>query len=91
MASESVLLSSSALSVGVKVPSQVLLSVLIIVVSVPDVVPLSTRLGNVMSSSLTKPITCSEKNSSTAMVSPIVSNVSEIVKLSTEGGVVSTL
>ena len=92
--------SSSALVAGVKVPLQVSLSLLslVIVLSVPGVVPLS-RSGTVMSSlentfephTLKSVQTASEKTSVTAMVSPIVSNVSEIVKLSTEGAVVSTL
>ena len=81
MASESVLLSSSVLAVGVKVPAQVMLSALVIVASVP--------LATVMSAALEKEATASEKTSVTVALSPALSAVSESVKLSTEGAVVS--
>jgi len=89
VASESLLLAPSALVAGVKVPDQVMLSLLVIVVRVPDVVPLS-RLGTVMSASLEKPITASEKTSCTVAVSPILSCVSDIVKEFAEGALFST-
>ena len=79
MASESVLDQSSVLAVGVKVPDQVMLSLLVIAASVPDVVPLS-RLGTVMSAALVKEITASEKTSVTVAFSPDLSNVSDKVK-----------
>jgi hypothetical protein len=81
VASESVLLSSSVLAVGVKVPAQVMLSVLVITASVP--------LATVMSAGLEKEATASEKTNVTVAVSPALSAVSERVKLSTEGVVVS--
>ena len=81
MASDSVLLASSALVAGVKVPDQVMLSLLVIVESDP--------LGTVMSAALEKPITASEKTSCTVAVSLILSSVSFIVKESTEGAVMS--
>ena len=81
MASESVLLVSSVLVAGVKVPDQVMLSLLVIVESDP--------LGTVMSAALEKPVTASEKTSCTVAVSPILSCVSDIVKESTEGAVMS--
>ena len=82
MASESVLLASSLSSVGVKVPDQVMLSLLVIVESDP--------LRTVMSAALEKPITASEKTSVTVALSPILSAVSFIVKEFTEGPLVST-
>ena len=82
MASESVLLASSALVAGVKVPDQVMLSLLVIVESDP--------LGTVMSAELEKPITASEKTSVTVALSPILSCVSDIVKEFAEGARVST-
>ena len=81
MASESELLASSALVAGVKVPDQVMLSLLVIVVSVP--------LLTVMSSALEKEITASEKTCCTVAVSLILRSVSDIVKESTEGAVMS--
>ena len=80
---ESVFISSSRSSVGVKVPVQVLLSWLIIVEREP--------LGLVLSAALEKEITASENSRVTVMVSPIVSNVSEIVKKFTEGALVSNV
>jgi hypothetical protein len=67
---------SSVLAVGVKVPVQVMLSVLVIVGSVP--------LGFVMVAAL-KEITASEKISVTVALSPALSAVSERVKVVTEG------
>jgi hypothetical protein len=58
--------------VGVKVPVQVMLLLLVIAGSVP--------LGCVMSSSLEKEATASEKTSLTVAVSPALSAVGEIVK-----------
>jgi len=84
-----VLLSSSAFAVGVKIPVQVLLSLLVIVASVPDVVPLS-RLGTVMSSALEKEATGSENSSDTVALSSALSAVSERVKELTVGARVST-
>ena len=81
MASESVLLESSVLVAGVKVPDQVMLSLLVIVESDP--------LGAVMSAALENEITFSEKTSCTVAVSPILISVSFIVKESTEGAVMS--
>ena len=81
MASESVLVASSVLVAGVKVPDQVMLSLLVIVESDP--------LGTVMSAELENEITASEKTSCTVAVSPTLSSVSDIVKLSTEGAVMS--
>jgi hypothetical protein len=82
VASESVLLSSSVLAVGVKVPAQVMLSVLVITASVP--------LATVMSEALEKEATASEKTSVTVALSPALIAVSERVKELTEGAVVST-
>ena len=82
MASESLLLESSALDEGVNVPDHVMLSLLVIVESDP--------LGTVMSAELEKPITASEKTSVTVALSPILSCVSDIVKEFTEGALVST-
>jgi hypothetical protein len=87
--SESVLLSSSVLASGVKVPVQVMLSELVIAASAPDVVPLS-RLGTVMSAALEKETTASEKTSDTVALSPALSAVSERVKELTVGARVST-
>ena len=81
MASESVLVESSVLVVGVKVPDQVMLSVLVIVESDP--------LATVMSAELENEITASEKTSCTVAVSLILSSVSFIVKEFTEGAVMS--
>ena len=81
MASESVLLVSSLSPVGVKVPDQVMLSLLVIVESDP--------LGTVMSAELEKPITASEKTSCTVAVSPILKSMSYIVKKLTEGALAS--
>ena len=84
MVSESVLLASSLSAVGVKVPDQVLLSLLVIDGSAP--VALSRLMSAAMNS-----ITFSEKPRFTVMVSPTKSFVSVIVKLSTVGAVVSTM
>ena len=81
MASESLLLDSSALDEGVNVPDQVKLSLLVIVESDP--------LGEVMSAELENEITASEKTSCTVAVSLILRSVSDIVKESTEGAVMS--
>ena len=80
--SESVLLSSSVLASGVNVPVQVMLSELVMVASVP--------LGSVMSVSLEKEATASEKTSDTEVLSPTFSSVSERVKRLTVGARVST-
>ena len=77
------LLASSILLVGVKVPLQVMLSVLVIVARVP--------LVTVMSAALEKEATASDKTSVTVALSPILSSVSERVKVFTVGAVVSTL
>jgi hypothetical protein len=82
VASESVLLSSSVLAVGVKVPVQVMLSALLIAASVP--------LSAVISAALEKETTASENLSVTVALSPDLSAVSERVKELTEGAVVST-
>ena len=63
------------------VPDQVMLSLLVIVESDP--------LGEVMSAELENEITASEKTSCTVAVSLILSSVSDIVKESTEGAVMS--
>ena len=76
------LLASSVLAVGVKVPAQVMLSALLIAASVP--------LATVMSEALEKEATASEKTSVTVAVSLTLSAVSERVKELTEGAVVST-
>ena len=81
MASKSLLLESSALDEGVNVPDQVMLSLLVIVESDP--------LGEVMSAELENEITASEKTSCTVAVSLILRSVSDIVKESTEGAVMS--
>ena len=81
MASESLLLESSALDEGVNVPDHVMLSLLVIVESDP--------LGEVMSAELENEITASEKTSCTVAVSLILRSVSDIVKESTEGAVMS--
>ena len=70
--SESVLLSSSVLASGVNVPVQVMLSELVMVASVP--------LGSVISVSLEKEATASEKTSVTVALSPVMSAISERVK-----------
>ena len=75
------MLASSVLAVGVKVPAQVMLSALLIAASVP--------LSAVMSAELEKEATASEKTSVTVALSPALSAMSERVKLSTEGAVVS--
>ena len=75
------LFASSVLVVGVKVPAQVTLLLLVIVASVP--------LATVMSAVLEKEATASEKTSVTVAVSPALSAVSERVKEFTEGAVVS--
>ena len=75
------LVESSALEEGVNVPDQVMLSLLVIVESDP--------LGAVMSAELEYEITASEKTSCTVAVSLILSSVSDIVKESTEGAVMS--
>ena len=66
------MLASSVLAVGVKVPVQVTLSLLLIVASVP--------VATVMSAALAKEATASEKTSVTVAVSPALSAVSERVK-----------
>ena len=76
------LLSTSVLVDGVKVPLQVILSELVIVASVP--------LLTVMSTELEKEATASEKTNVTVALSPALSAVSERVKEFTEGEVVST-
>ena len=75
------LLASSVLAVGVKVPAQVKLSALLIAARVP--------LATVMSVELENEATASEKTSVTVAVSPALSAVSERVKEFTEGAVVS--
>ena len=92
MASESVLVASSVLAVGVKVPVQVLLSALVIdpkVIVDQSNAPVSVPLATVMSAELEKEATASENTSVTVALSPALSAVSESVKLSTEGAVVS--
>ena len=81
VASESVLLASSVLEVGVKVPLQVMLSELLIVARVP--------LATVMSAELENEATASEKTNVTVALSPDLSAVSESVKEFTEGSKVS--
>ena len=68
---------------GVKVPTHVMLSLLVIVVRVP--------LSTVMLLALEKEVTASEKTNVTVEVSPALSAVSERVKKFTEGAVVSTV
>ena len=75
------LVESSILEEGVNVPDQVMLSLLVIVESEP--------LGELMSAELENEITASEKTSCTVAVSLILSSVSDIVKESTEGAVMS--
>ena len=75
------MVATSVLVAGVKVPDQVMLSLLVIVESDP--------LGAVMSAELEKPITASEKTNCTVAVSPTLSSVSFIVKEFTEGAVMS--
>ena len=75
------LVESSILEEGVNVPDQVMLSLLVIVESDP--------LGEVMSAELENEITASEKTSCTVAVSLILRSVSDIVKESTEGAVMS--
>ena len=75
------LLASSVLAVGVKVPAQVMLSALLIAASVP--------LATEISAELEKEATASENTSVTVALSPALSAMSERVKLSTEGAVVS--
>ena len=75
------LVESSVLEEGVNVPDQVMLSLLVIVESDP--------LGEVMSAELENEITASEKTSCTVAVSLILRSVSDIVKESTEGAVMS--
>ena len=75
------LVESSILEEGVNVPDQVMLSLLVIVESDP--------LGEVMSAELEKEMTASEKTRVTVALSPIFNAVSDIVKESTEGAVMS--
>ena len=77
------LLESSLLLSGVKVPVQVMLSLLVIGVE-------SVPLGAVISSELEKLITASEKTSVTVALSPIFKAVSDMVNVFTEGARVST-
>ena len=76
------MLESSVFVVGVKVPVQVILSELVIVVRVP--------LPTVMSAELENEATASEKTNVTVVFSPALSAVSEKVKEFTEGAKVST-
>ena len=76
------LLESSLLLVGVKVPVQVMLSLLVIVESEP--------LGAVISAELEKLITASEKTSVTVALSPTFKAVSDIVNELADGARVST-
>ena len=78
--------------VGVNVPVQVSLSLLVIVESVPDVRPCPGPLsmsGIVMSAALENPLTGSEKVNVTVAVSPDLRNLSSIVKVAV-GASVST-
>ena len=75
------LVESSVLDEGVNVPDQVMLSLLLIVESVP--------LGAVISAELVNEITASDKTSCTVAVSPTLIAVSDIVKELTEGAVMS--
>ena len=77
------LLASSVSAVGVKVPVQVLLSLLLIVARAP--------LATVMSAELEKEATSSEKSNVTVVFSPDLSAVSESVKVFTVIGVVNPL
>ena len=77
------LLASSVSAVGVKVPVQVLLSLLLIVARAP--------LATVMSAELEKEATSSEKSNVTVAFSPDLSAVSESVKVFTVIGVVNPL
>ena len=84
--SEIVLVATSVLVVGVKVPVQVMLSLLAIDVSDP--------LGFVMSSSLEKEATGSGKTTLSSAVWPYKSNDLERVKMGTplvEGSISSTI
>ena len=74
------LLSTSVLVDGVKVPLQVMLSGLVIIARVP--------LLTVISAELEKEVTVSEKTNVTVAVSPTLSAVSERVKEFTEGAMV---
>ncbi len=75
------LVESSILEEGVNVPDQVMLSLLLIVESVP--------LGAVISAELLNEITASDKTNCTVAVSPTLIAVSDIVKELTEGAVMS--
>ena len=75
------LVESSILEEGVNVPDQVMLSLLLIVESEP--------LGAVISAELVNEITASDKTNCTVAVSPTLIAVSDIVKESTEGAVMS--
>ena len=75
------LVESSILEEGVNVPDQVMLSLLLIVESVP--------LGAVISAELVNEITASDKTNCTVAVSPTLIAVSDIVKELTEGAVMS--
>ena len=75
------LVESSVLDEGVNVPDQVMLSLLLIVESVP--------LGAVISAELVNEITASDKTNCTVAVSPTLIAVSDIVKELTEGAVMS--
>ena len=76
------LFASSVFAVGVKVPVQVVSSLLLIAERVP--------LATVMSAALEKEATFSEKTNVSVGVSPAFSTVSERVKEVTEGAKVST-
>ena len=76
------LVESSVLDEGVNVPDQVMLSLLLIVESVP--------LGAVISAELENEITASEKTSVTVALSPTFKAVSDIVNELAEGARVST-
>ena len=77
------MLVSSVLTVGVKVPVHVLLSLLVIDVRVP--------LATVMSAELEKEATVSEKTNVTVALSPALSDVSESVKESNKAIVLNPL
>ena len=79
------LVASSVLVDGVKIPVQVLLSVLVINASAPF------AFVTEMSSLLEKESTGSEKTSVTVAVSPLLSAVSSRVKELTEGSLSSTI
>ena len=100
MSSERKLVSSSVSIAGVKVPAQMdLLSLAwfeIIVLSVPLRLVMSALEKSVPlvcdnEHPLEAPQTGSENSSVTVALSPIFNSVSDIVKLSTAGGMVSTL